>query len=125
MSEKPIERNPSEVNEERMEKKVLRNTLADCPDCFTFFYPEDNPKGFIDYRIHNDSLQIYSIYVHRKHREEGIGKAMFNKSIEIAKKIPRDKITITSGTSSKDVFHKFLTSLGFTNNGGNWVYKIQ
>lgn len=73
------------------------------------------------YILHNDlHVQpfafIEDVYVHEKHRREGIGKKLMEEVVALAKEKNCYKIIACSRESREEV-HEFYENLGFMNHG--------
>lgn len=124
--EEPVE-NSESATHKRLEKRIPRMQYKDGKDCFTFFLPEDPnelAQGFIDYKIYQDSLQVYSIFVARKSRVQGIGKKLVDEVIKIAKEKGKGEILVVGGGNQDSVFGRFLRSLGFQHIDSDMILRI-
>lgn len=80
-------------------------------------------EGYMKYRVFEDCLEMRSIYVLLKHREQGVGTRMFKWLEDEARKTGKKYVWVHATTDGKtDILGVFLKKLKYKDTG-NYIWR--
>ncbi|MFO7318020.1 MAG: GNAT family N-acetyltransferase [Bacilli bacterium] len=107
----------------------LERELSNIHSHFYFVYVQDEVAGYLKLNIHDaqteemgdESLEIERIYIRKKYQKFGLGKALLNKAIEIAKALDKKKIWLGVWEKNENAIG-FYEKMGFVKTGSHAFY---
>jgi ribosomal protein S18 acetylase RimI-like enzyme len=107
----------------------LERELSNIHSHFYFVYVQDEVAGYLKLNIHDaqteemgdESLEIERIYIRKKYQKFGLGKALLNKAIEIAKALDKKKIWLGVWEKNENAIG-FYEKMGFVKTGSHTFY---
>jgi len=106
--------------------KQVEKELSNIYSHFFFIYLDDEIAGYLKVNINdaqsetigNESLEIERIYIKNKFQNQGLGKYLLNKAIEIAIEYNKKKIWVGVWEKNKNAID-FYKKMGFTQTGSH------
>lgn len=96
---------------------------------FFFLYHDDELAGYLKVNVDEaqseamgeDALEIERIYIRNKHQKRGLGKMLFNKAIEVALDLGKQKVWLGVWEKNENAL-AFYQKLGFVQQGQHSFY---
>ena len=96
---------------------------------FFFLYHDDELAGYLKVNVDEaqseamgeDALEIERIYIRNKHQKRGLGKMLFNKALEVALDLGKQKVWLGVWEKNENAL-AFYQKLGFVQQGQHSFY---
>ncbi len=107
----------------------LEKEWATASSRFFFLYHDDELAGYLKVNVGeaqsealgDDALEIERIYIRKNHQKHGLGKKLFNKAVEVALMLDKQKIWLGVWEKNENAL-AFYKKMGFVQQGQHSFY---